>query len=319
MAEQPSWPKVMMTTLRLWFERRGRRRLVGLAVLIIVGLAAALSVALVVRPGPTSASVRSAPTATTTTRAQKTPQPQQSDPAALRQEAALRGQAATWIAQQVSPAAVVSCDPAMCSALQAQGVPSGQLLPLVLADADPLGSDVVVATSAVRNQFGSRLITVYAPEVIASFGSGAARIDVRAIAPDGAAAFESALAADHAARITAGKQLLKNKSIHASSTASAALTGGAVDPRLLVTLAGLAAQQRVTIVMFGDPSPGAPGVPLRSAEISAASRPKLQAMLSFLRGQQGSYLAAHIESSGAHLTITFEYDAPGQLGIGGEQ
>ena len=314
-----------MTTLRLWFERRGRKRLVGLFVLVILGLAAALAVALAIRPGPTSASVQSAPTASTTTQAQKTPQaqqtpqPQQSDPAALRQEAALRGQAATWIAQQVSPAAVVSCDPAMCSALQAQGVPSGQLLPLVLADADPLGSDVVVATSAVRNQFGSRLITVYAPEVIASFGSGAARIDVRAIAPDGAAAFESALAADHAARITAGQQLLKNKSIHVSPTASAALAGGDVDPRLLVTLAGLAAQQRVTIVLFGDPSPGAPGVPLRSAEISAANRAKLRAMLSFLRGQQGSYLAAHIESSGAHLTITFEYDAPGQLGIGGEQ
>jgi hypothetical protein len=319
MAEQPSWPKVMMTTLRLWFERRGRRRLIGLSVLVIVGLAVALSVVLVLRPGPTSASVQSAPTATKTTQAQKTPQPQQSDPAALRQEAALRGQAAAWIAQQVSPAAVVSCDPAMCSALQAQGVPSGQLLPLVLADADPLGSDVVVATSAVRDQFGSRLITVYAPEVIASFGSGAARIDIRAIAPDGAAAFESALAADHAARITAGKQLLKNKSIHASPASSTALTGGDVDPRLLVTLAGLAAQQRVTIVKFGDPSPGAPGVPLRSAEISAASRAKLQAMLSFLRGQQGPYLAARIESSGAHLTITFEYDAPGQLGLGGEQ
>jgi hypothetical protein len=318
MGEQPSWPTVMMTTLRLWFERRGRRRLVGLSVLVIAGLAAALAVVLVVGPGPTSASVHPAPTAKQTPRARQTPQAQQQNPAALQAEAALRGQAAAWIAQQVSPAAVVSCDPAMCSALQAAGVPSSQLLVLVLASADPLGSDVVAATSAVRSQFGSRLITVYAPEVIASFGSGAEHIDIRAIAPDGAAAFESALAADHAARITAGKQLLQNKAIHAPPAASTALAGGDVDPRLLVTLAGLAAQQRVNIVTFGDPSPGAPGVPLRSAEISAASRAKLQKMLSFLRAQRAPYLAAHIQASGGHLTISFYYDAPGPLGLGGE-
>ena len=54
-------------------------------------------------------------------------------------------------------------------------------------DSDPLGSAVIVATAAVRSLFGSRLTTVYAPTVIASFGSGSARIDVRAYAAGGAA------------------------------------------------------------------------------------------------------------------------------------
>jgi hypothetical protein len=151
MGDQPSWPVVMMTTLHLWFERRGvrirRRGLVGLSVLLICGLGAALAAVLIVSPGATSASVRPAPSAKPS---------RQPDPAALRAEAVLRGQAAAWVAQQVSPAAIVSCDPAMCSALQADGVPSSQLLVLVLADADPLGSEVVVATSAVRSQFGAR-------------------------------------------------------------------------------------------------------------------------------------------------------------------
>lgn len=56
---------------------------------------------------------------------------------------------------------------------------------ILSSTADPLGSDVVVASLAVRNEFGTRLQSVYAPVVIASFGTGAGRIDIRAIAPDG--------------------------------------------------------------------------------------------------------------------------------------
>jgi hypothetical protein len=315
MRENPSWPSVMRTTLRLWFERRGlrihRRGAAGLAVLLIVGLAAALAVVLSDGPGATSASVRTKPPA------RPAPQP---DQATLGEEAALRGEAAAWVAEQVSPAAVVSCDPAMCAVLQAHGVPSSQLLVLLLADADPLGSDVVVATPAVRSQFGTRLITVYAPEVIASFGSGATRIDIRAIAPDGAAAFQSALAADSAARISAGQQLLRNKRLTVSTAARSALASGDVDPRLLVTLAALAAQQRVSILSFGDPSPDAPDVPLRAADLDAVTEAQSRTLLSFLRAQRTPYLpaVAATRATGARFTITIQYDAPGPLGMGGE-
>jgi hypothetical protein len=318
MGENPSWPSVMWTTLCLWLGRRGlrihRRGLVGLTVLLIIGLAAALGVVLSVSQGPMSASVRPKPSVTPAKPVQ------QPDPATLREETALRGQAAAWVAQQVSPAAVVSCDPAMCAVLQAHGVPSSQLLVLLLADADPLGSDVVVATPTVRDQFGSRLITVYAPEVIASFGSGATRIDIRAIAPDGAAAFQSALAADASARINAGNQLLRNKRLTVSTGARTALTSGNVDPRLLVTLAALAAQQRVSVESFGDPSPDAPDVPLRSADLAATTKAQSRALLSFLRAQDTPYLpaVAATQATGAHFTITIEYDAPGPLGMGGE-
>jgi hypothetical protein len=330
MRDQPSWPAVVMTTLRLWLDRRGRRigrrGAVSLTVLLIAGLVTALCVVLVVRPGPTSASVRTLPPGRTATPGKTDPPAkpvQHPTPAELQAEAALRSQAAAWIAQQVSPAAIVSCDPAMCSALQAHGVPSSQLLVLVLADADPLGSDVVVATSVVRSQFGTRLVTVYAPEVIASFGSGAERIDVRAIAPAGAAAYQSALASDSTARTAAGGQLLRNKRITASPGAKAMLNAGDVDPRLLVTLAGLAATQQVSLVSFGDPSPGAAAVPLREAEIQVATSAEQRTALSFLRAQQALYLPAfvktvHTKSSGDHFTIDIEYDAPGPLGLGGE-
>ncbi len=43
---------------------------------------------------------------------------------ALAAGAAIRSQAAAWIAGQVSGDAMVACDPGMCAALQAQGIPA---------------------------------------------------------------------------------------------------------------------------------------------------------------------------------------------------
>src|SRR4029077_4972914 len=73
--------------------------------------------------------------------------------AAAGASAATRGEAAGWITGQVAASAIVACDPAMCAALHADGLPATRLLVLGTTTADPLGSDLVVATLAVRNQF----------------------------------------------------------------------------------------------------------------------------------------------------------------------
>jgi hypothetical protein len=192
---------------------------------------------------------------------------------------------------------------------------------LLLADADPLGSDVVVATSVVRDQFGASLISVYAPEVLASFGSGTARIDIRAIASAGGQAYNDAsVAADLSVRAGAGRQLLRNSRISTSPAARAQLAAGDVDPRLLAMLAALGAQQQVSVVAFGDPSPGAPQVPLRGAELKAATLARLRSMQSFLRAQRTPFLPAQLDiittAGGQHL-LNIEYDTPGPLGMGG--
>ncbi|HXL95266.1 MAG TPA: hypothetical protein VN969_40580 [Streptosporangiaceae bacterium] len=326
----PPWPTVIKTTFRLWLARRTAARLLGetrrwplvlLSVVVIGGLAAALAAVLVDQPGPAAVAAPGKPSVThPSSSPSSTSDPAPTEPS-IQASAQVRGQAADWVAQQVSPDAIVSCDPAMCSVLQAHGVPSSQLLVLLLADADPLGSDVVVATSAVRSQFGTSLITVYAPEVLASFGSGATRIDIRAIAPDGAKAFEAGVAADSAARIGAGKQLLRNPRIAASPAARTALAAGSVDPRLLATLAALAVQQHVSLLAFGDPSPGAPQVPLRSAELGGATPAQLRSMESFLRAQRTPFLPDQLSIStaaGGQHVLNIEYDAPGPLGLGGE-
>jgi hypothetical protein len=239
--------------------------------------------------------------------------------------AAVRNEAAAWVAAQVSRAAVVSCDPVMCRALDKHGIPARDLHELQPGTPGPLHSDVIVATAAVRAEFGAGLSSVYAPGVIASFGSGSTRIDIRVIAPGGAAAYRSALSADLAARKKAGAQVLHIGRISASATARRQLTAGQVDSRLLLTLAELASQWPVSIMTFGDLAPGAsPGIPLRGAYLAEASGgahvdPAAQArqMSAFVRGLGSYFSSARIQT--VHLAgrnvVRIEFAAPSVLGL----
>jgi hypothetical protein len=235
--------------------------------------------------------------------------------------AAVRGQAAAWVARQAGGDAIVACDPAMCAALQAHGIPPGNVLVLRPWSGDPLGSDLVLATPAVRSQFGGRLAGVYAPVVIASFGSGDLRIDVRAVAPDGAAAYRAALAADLSARRTAGRQLLRNAGLSFSPAARRDVAAGRVDSRLLLTLAAVVSAGPLRIVAFTDSGPGAaPGVPLRATELTvpAPAGATLRKLLAFVRVQRAPYRAARaaiVRGPGEVPALTVEFGAPSLPGL----
>ena len=237
----------------------------------------------------------------------------------------VRNEAAAWVATQVSRSAVVSCDPVMCQALEKHGIPARGLHELKPGAPAPLHSDVIVATAAIRAEFGASLTSVYAPWVIASFGSGSTRIDIRVIAPQGAAAYRSVLRADLAARKKAGAQLLRIGGISAPPTARRQLTAGQVDSRLLLTLAELASQQPVSIVTFGDLAPGAsPGIPLRYAYLAQASGgrgagPAAQArrMSVFVHGLGSFFSSARIQAVrlAGHNVVRIEFAAPSVLGL----
>jgi hypothetical protein len=316
---EPSWPKVIATTVRLWVSRHpvARWKITGWRLLALVACAVlAVSAAVAAVVVGTTASSSSRPSSQSSSASSAGSQISGS----LQAATAARASAAGWIAGQVSPSAIVACDPAMCAALQASGVAAGRLLVLGTSASDPLGSDLVVATPALRSQFGARLASVYAPMVIASFGPGAARIDIRAVAADGTAAYDSALAADQSARIAAGEQLIGNRRITMAAAARAVLRAGRVDPRLLATLAALAAQQPLRILAFGDPSPGASAaIPLRSAELAPAkagahAAARLRTMLSFLQAQQQPFLPAQAALAG-QSALSVEYAAPSPLGL----
>jgi hypothetical protein len=315
---EPSWATVAATTLRLWLQRhthRGQRptsrRQRGVLVLSAV---AAMAVGALVTLAFTHEGEQ----------AQKPSSARPTNPApgtsgALQIAAANRSQAAAWIAQQILPSVLIGCDPLMCQALEAASVSASRLSVVQPSAPDPLGVEVIVATPALRSEFGPRLATVYAPQVLASFGAASQRIDIRYLAPGGTAAFDASLAPDRSARVEAGQQLLSNKNVQASAQARSALLAGNVDPRLLITLGLLAHEIPVRLVIFDDPSPGVgSAVPLRGAEIGASGAAGLSAMLAFLT-QQTTYQPSHYSEIriASGQVVTMQYDAPGQLGMNG--
>ncbi len=304
---EPSWGRVLLTTVELWVSRR-RRRLQKLALAVVA--AAVVALAALQLTGPLS---RAAPRAVRpSVSAHPAARGISSRPAATAQS-----EAAAWITSQVSSAAIIGCYPAMCASLQAQGVSASRLVPLGSTLTGVLRTDVIAALSSA----GTRLVDHYAPALIASFGSGTSRIEIRAVAPAGAAAYQSALRADLYARKSAGSQLLRNPRIRFSAADAAPLAAGEVDSRLLATLAALSSQFSLRVMAFGDSSPGAP---LLFREVTVASdgdgngAARLAAALAMVNAQESPYLPAH--AAIGHLgtgqaVLLIEFASPSPLGL----
>jgi predicted Ser/Thr protein kinase len=242
----------------------------------------------------------------------------------LATEAAIRTQAITWILHQVSRAALVSCDSQVCADLASSGFPSANLLPLGPMSNDPLGSNLVIATADVRAQFGSRLASVYAPAVIASFGSRSARIDIRLVYGDSAESYRAAESAALHARKAAEAQLLTNSDIKLSATAQAQLLRGELDPRLPLLIVLMAAGHPLRIVDFLSLSPrGGPASLLRWADFATAVpaahlTPSAYAgwMRAFIDAQRAQYRPAwaqQVTLPNGQAVLRIGYGAPSPL------
>jgi hypothetical protein len=247
------------------------------------------------------------------------------------QEAA-QDQAAAWVAAQVGRTTTVAADPAMCRLLESHGVLARDLHELGPETTSPLRSAIIVATAAVRAQFGTLLTSVYAPAVLASFGSGRQRVDIREVAMRGAAAYRSMLAADLAARKSSSAELLRSDRITVSPTARRQLSAGQVDSRLLITVAAMAAKRPIYIVAFDSFAPGADAnMPLRFADLTQASPGHLvgsrtvapsfvRSMAGFLRAQSAPYrpvLVRTVRLAGGHSVLRIGFAAPSPLGLFG--
>jgi serine/threonine protein kinase len=239
-------------------------------------------------------------------------------------ENAARKHAVTWILQQVSRAAVVSCDLQVCADLVKAGFPAANVVTLGPASNDPLASDLVVATGPIRAQYGSRLASVYAPASIASFGSGNARIDIRLVYPGGAASYGADQRTALRARKAHDAELLTNSHIKVSATARAQLLSGDVDPRLPQLLAIMAGIHPVHIVDFVDQSPGGgPASLLRSVDLAAADSAAnltpaayLGWMKTFIDQQRSQYLPDSVRQvtlPTGQTVLRFGYGAPSPL------
>jgi hypothetical protein len=334
-APEPSWGTVLATTISLWASRRfgrltGRSRRAGTVavygaadtpsprrgirwpLVVFVLILVILALVGLQLSGALSGNQPSRPAAKSGGAA--------NGPGSLSAAEAARDHAASWMAQQVTSSDLIACDPLMCSTLQSDGVAASQLMPMQSTSTDPLGADVVAATSSIRGQFGSQLVSEYAPELIASFGSGASRVDVRAVANDGAAAFEAKEQADLAARKSAGAQLLGN-GFQIPAPGAGQLRAGQVDSRLLVTLAALLSQRQVQVSSFGDTGPGGPVLYRQVTIVNASGQTGTSALaadLSQVRAQRNSYLPAHatiVRLAKGQSALRIEFGAPDQPGL----
>ena len=305
---EPSWAGVLATTIKLSAARRWRP--VGLVLVLALAVGALLWFTGTLGGTASPAARISSPGNTPAggTRASGASSPDAA--------AAARSGAAAWIAGQVSASAVIACHPDMCAALQAQGVTAGRLMPLPTAAASPAGASVLVTSPPAA----SRPDDQYAPALLASFGSGETRIEVRAAEPGGPAAYQADLRADLAARRSAGSQLLRNRRIQFTAQDAAPLRAGDVDSRLLATLAALASQHTFRVTAFGDAAPGAP-VLFRAVTITEAGRAgtaALAATAALARAQAPPYLPAHVtlaRLAAGQTALIIEFAAPSPLGL----
>jgi hypothetical protein len=297
----PSWGRVLATTVSLWAERRvARLRHPRLALVLTLCVAiAAAAVVSVVQGGGTSSRTASAP------------RPHAAPPAWARGAAgAVRTQAATWVAGQLSNAETVGCDPLMCAALRAHGVAASRLVPS--GPAGP-GAEVVVVPASAGGQQD-------APVLLASFGSGASVIEVRTAPPGGSAAYQRAAAADLAARRAADAQLMHSQRIGVAGPAAAQLQAGQVDARLLIMLAMLASEHSWRVVGFAGASPGVPLVqaPFREVTITGPDAADLATSLAMVRAQRAPYQpaqAAVVRLPGGQVVLRIDFAAPSPLGL----
>jgi hypothetical protein len=300
----PSWGRVLATTVRLWTGRRVarlRHPRLALFLTICVVVAAATVVSVVQFTG-------------TSPRAGSPARPHQVRPAwALGAAGVARGQAATWVAGQVSSAEMVGCDPLMCAALRAHGVAASRLLPAGAGVSGATGAGILVASVVSGGQPG-------APVLLARFGSGASVVEVRTAPVGGAVGYQRAVQADLAARRAAGTQLLHSHRIQVGGLAAGQLQAGQVDTRLLIMLAMLASQHPWQVVAFGGASPGVPltQAPFRQVTITGPDAGALTASLALVRAQRAPYQpaqAAIVRLPGGQMALRIDFAAPSPPGL----
>jgi hypothetical protein len=256
----------------------GRARRAGLvAVLTIVVLALAGSVAAAVM-----LTVRSSAAGSGNHRPTVRPSRPPVQAAAAAAALANGKAAATWVAGQVGQGPVIGCDPAMCAAILAAGYPTGPQVILQQGVILPGPGSLIVATPAVRAQYGPQLAS-HAPAVIATFGSGASAVQVRLAVAGGPQVYSQEARHALAVRRRAGHKLLRDLNVQARGVARKDLSSGLVDPRLTTVLRRLAVDYPILVVRFGGAGPLAGGaVPFRMVEVALLPTPAGDQMVSEL-------------------------------------
>ncbi|HEY0816099.1 MAG TPA: hypothetical protein VGE11_22725 [Pseudonocardia sp.] len=211
------------------------------------------------------------------------------------------GSLTTWVATQTGQGALVVADPLDRAELQIAGVPAARLR----TPADP---PVDGELRLVSTRPGAT-VTPCPPEAVLAQtpkGSGGAPAVV-------CGALTPATMAEGRVRGRFGAQLATNTALKLEPAAAAALSGGSVDPRLMLTLAALTSAHSVGVADFPASPLDAPGSLRRMVVLSSfdGSAPAASQLLrTWLAAQQAPFAPSSVTTDGTDLVLNYPVPSP---------
>lgn len=240
--------------------------------------------------------------------------------------------AEAWMTQNAPADARMLVDDAMWVDLVRAGFERENVVWYYKADTDPdvqelapdgwRDYDYVLTTDSMRTfptEFPTVRQAIENSAVVASFGEGAQKVDVRLVDTAQAALAQAADDDLYAARSVAGQQVLQNPDVGVPGEEQDLLISGVVDGRILLTLGQLSAGGRVDVAdivqLEGDPS----GVHRRLVVSSFAGQdargdgPGADALLRFYESLSGPLRPVSVDRGDSGVIVTFSPDEPVDL------
>ncbi|MCW2722662.1 DUF4397 domain-containing protein, partial [Pseudonocardia sp.] len=170
--------------------------------------------------------------------------------------------------------------------------------------------DYVIATDAVR-QFPASFAQVHGAmtgsQPVATFGSGASRVEIRRIDPNAAAP------AAEPERATVGAALADRLGANGEKAALALLRSGDVDARVLATLSDVATTDEVLVADLPQvPGEDAAGRPRRQIRFTATGT-RADRLVAYYKAQEGAFTPQSVTAGPAGVLVTFPPAAPSGL------
>lgn len=172
--------------------------------------------------------------------------------------------------------------------------------------------DYVVSTPALRDDDTDRpdiRSALAESTVVAAFGTGADRVEIRAIHPLGRDVAEAVAAGERRTVRYAAGQLLRNDALTFDAAARSVAAAGRVDPRLVIVLGKLSGTHELAVSLPALPGED-DGVRRRLVLTGAPTEDEAARLALWLLGQPPPFTPSQVDTDGTTVTATYSLAAP---------